>query len=573
MYSSVDKGTFELTKNIVISNEANGGRGNLQHWYYINYLRNLILEKIILNKTFNLKLSIVNIAKKLVFSIVISGMASIGFSQQLYLPLGNHSIYNYELYLNSKANLVHTSSQPFLESDFNMDSILDLEQTRNQFKHYQRIFPRKVKYESLIQIDTGQFSLSIDPLMNFEAGIERTNLNNRLLKNTRGVRVQGSIGKKVSFMSSLYENQATFPEYQREFIVTTGAVPGKGRTKTFKEEGFDYAMTSGYISYTPIKQLNIQFGHDKQFIGDGYRSLLLSDNSFNYPFLKLRTLLLGGKLLYSSTYAGMQSLDRIPEHSTPEASFQRKAATFHYFSIIPFNWLQIGVFEGTIWQRWDSLGTTSFNGAFLFPVIGINSITYGLNNLRSNSVLGFNLKLNITNSMLIYGQLMIDDLKTERMGYQFGAKYFDVFKIKNLYGQLEYNTVNKHTYSSDVVLQNYGHYNQAIAHPLGAGFSEAIGILKYNFKDFFINMKMNYINRATDNTLFIPYSDAVNLPESISTITLQSAELGYMINRKSRLNIVIGALNRKEVKINETKITRYGYIALRTSLINQYFDF
>ena len=40
------------------------------------------------------------------------------------------------------------------------------------------------------------------------------------------------------------------------------------------------------VSYTPNKVLNIQFGHGKNFIGDGYRSLFLSDVSSPYPFLK-----------------------------------------------------------------------------------------------------------------------------------------------------------------------------------------------------------------------------------------------------------------------------------------------
>ena len=48
-------------------------------------------------------------------------------------------------------------------------------------------------------------------------------------------------------------------------------------------------MANGHVSYQTSKHFNFQFGHGKHFIGDGYRSMLLSDNSFNYPYLKITT--------------------------------------------------------------------------------------------------------------------------------------------------------------------------------------------------------------------------------------------------------------------------------------------
>ena len=61
----------------------------------------------------------------------------------------------------------------------------------------------------------------------------------------------------------------------------------QGAWKDFNETGKDYSSVSAYISYSPWSFLNIQAGHGKHFIGNGYRSLLLSDNAFNYPYLKL----------------------------------------------------------------------------------------------------------------------------------------------------------------------------------------------------------------------------------------------------------------------------------------------
>ena len=92
-------------------------------------------------------------------------------------------------------------------------------------------------------------------------------------------------------------------------------------------------MSSGYISYSPIKEFNIQFGQGKHFIGDGYRSMLLSDNSFNYPYLSISLNLLDGKLFYKTVNAWMQTLERMPLSASPEALFKRKSGSFHYLSL------------------------------------------------------------------------------------------------------------------------------------------------------------------------------------------------------------------------------------------------
>lgn len=48
-------------------------------------------------------------------------------------------------------------------------------------------------------------------------------------------------------------------------------------------------MATGTISYALKKHFTFQTGHDRNFIGDGYRSLILSDNATPYPFLKIVT--------------------------------------------------------------------------------------------------------------------------------------------------------------------------------------------------------------------------------------------------------------------------------------------
>ncbi|PCJ80129.1 MAG: hypothetical protein COA57_15070, partial [Flavobacteriales bacterium] len=273
------------------------------------------------------------------------------FAQQQNLPLNKENSLWVERHLNHKENNSHTGLKPYLTSQIQLDSLVREEQKRDSVKTYQSLILRKIKNENLLIIDTGGFYLTIDPLFNFEYDYVLPSDTLNYYRNTRGLLVRANIGKKVSLMSSFYENQAFFPSYQDEFVNTYGVVPGKGRTKPFKQRGYDYAMASGFVSFTPFKQLSFQLGHNKHFIGDGYRSLLLSDNAFNYPFLKITTNLWKNRIQYSNIFASLQSLDRVLESTTPEATFQRKAGTFHYLSINAAKWLQIGLFEGTVWQR------------------------------------------------------------------------------------------------------------------------------------------------------------------------------------------------------------------------------
>jgi hypothetical protein len=66
-----------------------------------------------------------------------------------------------------------------------------------------------------------------------------------------------------------------------------------------------------------------------------------------------------------------------------------------------------------------------------------------------------------------------------KWGLQAGVKYIDAFNINNLDLQLETNHVRPFTYSHDDSVANYTHYNQPLAHPLGANFREWIGIARF----------------------------------------------------------------------------------------------
>jgi len=83
---------------------------------------------------------------------------------------------------------------------------------------------------------------------------------------------------------------------------------------------------------------------------------------------------------------------------------------------------------------------------------------------------------------------------------QFGAKYIDAFGISNLDLQFESNRVRPFTYSHYNSIANFTHYNQQLAHPLGANFQEFIGILKYQpAPRWYLNARLIYYKQGLDS--------------------------------------------------------------------------
>src|SRR6185312_14008325 len=141
---------------------------------------------------------------------------------------------------------------------------------------------------NLLEVDTKDFFLAVNPVINFQVGSESGN-NQNLFINKRGVTVRGRIANKIGFSSTVSENQERGPSFFEDRVNEFHAVPGVGFYKNFKKNAFDYFDARGYVTFGVTKYIDVQFGYDKNFIGDGYRSLFLSDDANSYLFLKLNT--------------------------------------------------------------------------------------------------------------------------------------------------------------------------------------------------------------------------------------------------------------------------------------------
>jgi hypothetical protein len=449
---------------------------------------------------------------------------------------------------------------------------------------------RKVYQENLFIIhdSADKFYATIDPLFNFQYSMDHSDSNKKYYQNTRGILIQGNVGSKFAFSSIFWENQADYPTYLNKFVQENYVVPGNGRTKAFGTNGYDFSMSEAYLSFSPSQHFNFQAGYGKNFIGDGYRSLLLSDNSFAYPYVRVTTTY--WHLQYTNLYT--EFMDPFADPSTTvgnvENLIQRKAGAFQYLSwnIIPQ--VELGIFQGMIWTAGDQYNHMAFNGNYFDPIIGVNALTYGLDN-TNNIVLGSTLKYKISRNFMAYGQLVVDDFPQSgnmqsiynQTGYQAGIKYYNRFGEF----QLEYNQVRPYTYSSRDSLQNYTHYDQALGDPLGANFKELIGIINLRYHHFSIHLQANYSLEGLDSTgtnygnnIFLPMpattANVAILQGIRSTLMYEDIHISYLMNPRTNMNFTIGVSRRTLTnRLNNQPNMTLIYVGFRTSIENMYVDF
>ncbi len=516
------------------------------------------------------------------------------YSQQLLIPLNRDINLLYESQLNQNNIEFHTSTKPYLKSDLSLviksDSIISKERYfKSKTKQY---LWRKLRKENFIIVDTSDFYLTIDPLFNFEAGKNIVS-DSIAYVNTRGFLIQGNMGKNFSFSSSFYENQARFVNYISEYVNSHHVIPGQGPSKTFKTNDFDYSSASGYISFKPLKSLNVQIGHGKHFFGEGYRSLLLSDNAFYYPYLKLT--LNFWKIQYTSMYTSF--INNVS--STFVSEFDKKYATFHFLSYNITKKINFSLFESIIWQSKENNKKKDYSLEYLNPIIFVPTAMYKLDDIN-NAMLGLNLRYKLFNKFSTYAQLAVDDVDLSKIlpnngyiknkvAYQIGAKGYDILKIKNLNLIIEYNQSRPYVYAHRDPVQNYSHYNQSLAHPLGSNFKETIGILNYRYKDFLIEMKVNYAQYGADTmksnygqNIFYSEITAKNGENSFgnsllqgmkTTLFIKEARISYLVNPSTNLNIFLGATDRKEHSQIRNNHCLFVFFGIRTFLTNFYYDF
>lgn len=305
--------------------------------------------------------------------------------------------------------------------------------------------------------------------------------NNDILSYSRvGLALRATIDDRVWVSSSVTTNNLRLAPWVHDYEDRYGVVPGFGFYKTYAfenlgiSEGYDIFDAKGEVGFYISRHLTARLGHGQHFVGDGFRSLILSDFAPNRFYLQLDWQV--GRFRYHNLF--MELSDEAP--GGRDRVLDKKYAVMHHLHYHARPNLRFGIFETVVLQRQND-----FELQYLNPVIFYRAIEQHIGS-PDNAMLGIDARWDIARRYSLYGQFMIDEFRAEEMffdpqgwwgnkfGLQLGAKAIDVAGVDHLDVQLEYNLVRPYTYSYRDSSADYTHYEQPLAHPLEANFGEVV---------------------------------------------------------------------------------------------------
>ncbi len=341
---------------------------------------------------------------------------------------------------------------------------------------FKELYRRKA---ALYSVQIPDFNLVVNPVFNYE--MASASYSGKLsLLNNRGIEIRGNLTDKVGFYTRVSDEILNPLPHVGLLLQRDTVIPGVGFYKTVPQ--INYFLASAYVSFSLNKYMDWQFGHGRNFIGDGHRSFILSDYSTDHLFLRLNT------RVWKINYTNIFSQYNDYTSSVHNIQSRHYSATHHLSVNIGRN-LNIGAFETIIFQRDSGYTNTGFELNYLNPIVFYKAIENGLNS-SDKAVIGMNYKYNFLRHFSWYGQFVISELVLNELlagngwwgnkwAIQAGLKYIDAFKVKNLDLQAEVNICRPYMYTSFMTGQSFTNYRQPLAHPLGANFRELVAIVKY----------------------------------------------------------------------------------------------
>jgi hypothetical protein len=362
--------------------------------------------------------------------------------------------------------------------------------------------------------------------------------------------VIGKIGGRVAFTSQVYEAQSFARKYTQNFMDSFGVMPGIGFWMKNGWNYSDYFLARGSV-YTNVvntasdkNHVILSFGHDNQFIGYGYRSLILSNFSPATAYLRLNSRI--GPFTYQNLFKELTTGDGFFAGSKIN---EKKYLASHRGALEFGNTgFELGFNEMIIQHRANG----GFDMNYLNPIIFYRSLERDLGS-GDNALIAFDARYK-RKAFTFYGQLLLDEFNVKevvkggnwsnKQGYQLGAYFQPILpQWGDFIFQLEFNSVRPYTYSHWDQYTSYTNYNQALAHPLGSNFREGLfrAVMKPRFIKGFTIIHTSMIAMKG----FDPYINGPNYGGNIlrsynsrvkdDNVLMYQGEFGRIINTKTQI--------------------------------------
>jgi len=314
---------------------------------------------------------------------------------------------------------------------------------------------------------------------------------------------------------------------------------------------------------TPSRYFSAQIGIDRNFYGDGFRSLFLSDNGRPYPFASANFKL--GPICYQTMLSFLFNNTK-----------QKKYNISHYFLWNFRKKLQFQFFESVIFNSGDTISQRSFEPSYLNPFVILRPQEYALGS-GDNVLLGVGTSWKIIPYGKLYTQFMVDDFLLSallykkqywgnKFAFQMGWKQTINRPIWRYFLRCEANLVRPYTYSHIGDALSYTHGGQVLSHPLGANFWEGVvrgDAVKHQWdltaEVLFGQQGLDTSTINYGNNIFISYT---NRPTDFGVQLLQGLKTSFL---KSRIIVSYRMKKYTNLHVFAELFTLYSTNTLRSS--------
>lgn len=328
---------------------------------------------------------------------------------------------------------------------------------------------QRTEYEVKSTSDS-TMKIRFQPLMDLSVGVSENGMG--VFNGFAGGEVDVTLKNKFLMQLGYTANYLQNIRYLEVLANERGTLAGVGKAYSIGD-GYFGNYIYGRANYQAGKRVNIELGNGKQHWGDGFRSLVLSDNAPAFPYMKFQ--LDVWRVRYNALYGMLNQGAR------------KKFFATHGFSFNAGKRLQFTFYEMVIWQAKDSLNNRTLDLHYLNPILFYRPVEYAQGS-ADNVLLGAGFKWRPMKKWNFYGQIILDEFLlsqikassgwwANKFGGQIGFQW--IAPIPGLVWRSELNAVRPFTYSHGSPIQSWGHMYQPLAHPLGANFSEWLNELSY----------------------------------------------------------------------------------------------
>ncbi len=302
----------------------------------------------------------------------------------------------------------------------------------------------------------------LDPVFRYQVRSVRTdsaNQNAEAYHFTNGITSYGYLTKHLGFFFDFRDNKEWGTQKYR---IGNYTLPGLGFVRATSPDYIYHDETQAYLK-TGFKNFQFVFGKFKNRWGPGRTgSLIFSDYATSYDQFKLE---FNHKYFkFTSIYAFLIDY----EFHRIDSLQQKKYLAGHRLEFAPWHWITFGLSETVVFKG------RSFEPGYLNPVMFYRSAEHYLGS-PDNMMMGLDFEFTAVRNVKLYGELLIDDLTTGKLGSNWygnklgvlgGIFFADFVRLDNLDLNVEYVRIRPFVYSHERWCE-YTHYDTNLGHHSG----------------------------------------------------------------------------------------------------------